>query len=197
MGSGHPGERHEADVFDAKGVLEAVLANLGVEDWSLGGPPGWPLHPGRSAAVLIAGAPAGILGEVHPRAAAGYDLPGRAAILELDVGVLSAAASPEVSVADVPRYPPVRRDLAFLVDAAVPAGSVAEAVRAGGGDLLFAVELFDAFSGSPLPEGKKNLAFSVEFRAPDRTLENEEVDGVVARVAALVRERTGGDLRAG
>jgi phenylalanyl-tRNA synthetase beta chain len=197
MGTGHPGERHETDVFDAKGVLEAVLANLGVTEWRLGDSAGWPLHPGRSATVLIGGSLAGIVGEVHPRAAAGYDLPGRAAVLELDVAALSAAASREVSVADVPRFPPVRRDLAFLVDASVPAGSVADAVRTGGGDLLFAVELFDAFSGPPLPEGKKNLAFSVEFRAPDRTLENEEVDGVVARIADLVRERTGGELRAG
>jgi phenylalanyl-tRNA synthetase beta chain len=197
MGSGHPGERHEGDFFDAKGVLEAVLANLGVTVWTLGDPPGWPLHPGRSATVAIAGSPAGIVGEVHPRAAAGFDLPGRAAVLELDVAALWAGSSREVSVADVPRFPPVRRDLAFLVDASVPAGSVADAVRAGGGDLLFSVELFDAFSGRPLPEGKKNLAFSVEFRAADRTLENEEVDRVVTRIADLVGERTGGELRAG
>jgi phenylalanyl-tRNA synthetase beta chain len=197
MGSGHPGERHEGDFFDAKGVLEAVLANLGVTVWTLGDPPGWPLHPGRSATVAIAGSPAGIVGEVHPRAAAGFDLPGRAAVLELDVAALWAGSSREVSVADVPRFPPARRDLAFLVDASVPAGSVADAVRAGGGDLLFSVELFDAFSGRPLPEGKKNLAFSVEFRAADRTLENEEVDRVVTRIADLVGERTGGELRAG
>jgi phenylalanyl-tRNA synthetase beta chain len=197
MGSGHPGERHDADFFDAKGVLEAVLANLGVTAWALGDPPGWPLHPGRSATVSIAGLPAGIVGEVHPRAAAGFDLPGRAGVLELDVAALWAGSSREVSVADVPRFPPVRRDLAFLVDASVPAGSVADAVRVGGGDLLFAVELFDAFSGPPLPEGKKNLAFSVEFRAADRTLENEEVDAVVTRIADLVGERAGGELRAG
>ena len=197
FGSGHPGESHEGDLFDARGVLEAVLANLGVGDWSLGGPLDWPLHPGRSAGVLIGSTPAGILGELHPRAAAGYDLPGRVAILELDVAALSAGSSREVSVADVPRYPPVRRDLAFLVDAPVPAGSVADAVRGGGGELLFAVELFDVFSGPPVPEGKKNLAFSVEFRAADRTLENEEVDAVVARIAGLVRDRTGGELRAG
>src|SRR4029079_14412454 len=88
LGSGHPGELHEGDFFDAKGVLEAMLATLGVTVWTLGDPPGWPRHTGRSAPVATAGSPAGIVGEIHPRAEAGFDLPGRAAVLELDVAAL-------------------------------------------------------------------------------------------------------------
>jgi phenylalanyl-tRNA synthetase beta chain len=197
VGTGHPGESHEADFFDGRGVMESAAGTLGVRAWALGDAPGWPLHPGRSATVLLNGVPAGVVGELHPRAAAAFDLPGRVVVLELDVPALAAASSGEASVADVPRYPPVRRDLAFLVDQDVPAGVVTAAVRDGGGDLLYVVELFDAFAGSPLPEGKKNLAFSAEFRAPDRTLEGDEVDGVVRTIAALVRDRTGGEFRAG
>jgi phenylalanyl-tRNA synthetase beta chain len=197
VGTGHPGESHEADFFDGKGILESVAAMLGAADWSLGDPPGWPLHPGRSATVLLGGAPAGIVGELHPRAAGQFDLPGRVVVLELDVPVLAERSSGEASVADVPRFPPARRDLAFLVDDDVPAGDVADALRQGGGELLYSAELFDVFAGPPLPFGKKNLAFSAEFRAPDRTLENDEVDGAVRSIADRVRERTGGELRAG
>lgn len=196
-GTGHPGESHDADFFDGKGVLESVAATLGISRWSLGDPSGWPLHPGRSATVLLEGAPAGAVGELHPRAAGRFDLPGRVVVLELDVPSLAASSSGEASLADVPRFPPVRRDLAFLVAQDVPAGSVAGAVLEGGGELLYALELFDAFAGPPLPEGKKNLAFSAEFRAADRTLEGDEVDGVVQEIARLVRDRTGGEFRAG
>jgi phenylalanyl-tRNA synthetase beta chain len=197
VGSGHPGERHEADFFDGKGILESLLSTLAVREWSLGERAGRPMHPGRSATVSVAGEMAGLVGELHPRAAEEFDLPGRVVLLELDVTALARRSSREVSVADVPRHPPVRRDLAFLVDMDVAAGDVADAIREGGGDLLYAVELFDAFSGPPLPPGKKNLAFSVEFRAADRTLDNEEVDRLVGGISSLIRTRFGGELRAG
>ena len=193
--SGHPGDRHPADFFDGSGALGATLEVLGVRVWRLGEPGGWPFHPGRSAVIRIGDDEAGVIGELHPRAAEHLELPGRVTAFELDAETVSRHVSQDISVEDVPRFPPAVRDLAFVVDETVPAAEVAAAIR-GAGTLVYAAELFDVFSGSPLPTGKKNLAYTVEFRT-DRTLTNEEVDEAVAAIAASVRERVAGEFRAG
>ncbi len=186
----------EFDVFDARGVLEAVLPDLGVA-FELGEAPGAPFHPRRSAVVLAGGEAAGVVGELHPSAAGALDLPGRVAVGELDLEVLRRHATLEVAYREVPRYPPVRRDLAFVVDADAPAGAVRRAIVEAGGELVGSCELFDVFTGPPVPEGRKSLAFSVDLRAPDRTLTDSEADGVVARVVARLAAEFGAELRAG
>ncbi len=185
------------DVFDAKGVLEAVAAGLGLR-LELGTAPGRPFHPGRSAEVLLEGERVGVLGELHPSAAAGLDLTGRVAVGELDVPRLrEATLRVRIVGAEVPRFPPVRRDLAFVVDADVPAAAVEAALREAAGELLDACLLFDVFEGAPLPAGKRSLAFSIDLRAPDRTLGSEEADAVVARIAERLGRELGAELRAG
>ena len=115
------------DFFDAKGALEALMTALGIEGWSLADPLDRPFHPGRSATVEVAGEPAGAIGELHPRVAGGLDLPTRVAVVELDVGVLAARAGSGATYREIPRFPPVRRDLAFTVDASIPAAAVRSA----------------------------------------------------------------------
>jgi phenylalanyl-tRNA synthetase beta chain len=185
------------DFFDAKGVVEALLADLGVADWSLGDPAEGPFHPGRSAWVSIGDERAGAVGELHPKAGERYGLAGRVAVGELEVRSLMEAATIELSAREVPRFPPVRRDLAFIVDAATPAGAVEAALEEAGGDLVGSCLLFDVFSGPPLPEGKRSLAFSIDFRAADRTLTDQETDAVVARIVERVSTEFGAELRAG
>src|SRR5262249_6500758 len=146
--SGHPGDRRPIDFFDASGALEAAMELLGVGPWRLGGPGGWPFHPGRSALVTVGGEDAGTVGELHPRVAEELGLPGRVVAFELDAEILARHASQEVSVEDVPRFPPGVRDLAFLVDEVVPAADVAGAIREAG-TLVYSAELFDVFSGAP------------------------------------------------
>jgi phenylalanyl-tRNA synthetase beta chain len=196
-GRGWASDGRRLDVLDAKGVLEALMAEVGVTGWSLGAPVGGPFHPGRSATVLIAGERAGVLGELHPRTAARLELEGRVAVAELEVDALMAATRKEFAFRDVPRLPPVRRDLAFIVPEQAPAGHVQAALEDAAGELLSACELFDVFRGEPLPADTKSLAFALEFRAPDRTLTGEEIDPVVARIVARLREDFDGQLRAG
>ncbi len=185
------------DVFDAKGVLETLGAGLGVR-LELGEAPGRPLHPGRSATVLLGGEPVGVLGELHPSVAASLDLPGRVAVGELDLPPLREAATQvRIVGAEVPRFPPVRRDLAFVVDASVPAAAVERHLREAAGELLDTCLLFDVFEGPPLPAGKRSLAFSVDLRAPDRTLGGEEADAIVARISERLSRELGAELRAG
>jgi phenylalanyl-tRNA synthetase beta chain len=195
---GWPAAPRPFDALDATGVLAFVLEELRIRTWSLGEPPGDPMHPGRAATVLIGGSPAGVVGELHPRAAAALDLDGRVALAELEVDALRAAASAATfRIEDVPRFPPVRRDLAFVVAEDAPAGAVRTALEDAAGELLGTCLLFDVHRGDPLPAGTKSLAFAVEFRAPDRTLTSEEADRAVSDVVRALGARFGATLRAG
>jgi phenylalanyl-tRNA synthetase beta chain len=185
------------DVFDGKGVVEAVLADLGVRGWALGDPPGDPFHPGRSAEVRIGPQVVGAFGELHPRAAASLDLAGRVTVGELDLEALMGRAGSELAVLDLPRFPPVRRDLAFMVAEDTPAGGVQAALEEAAGDLLGGCVLFDVHQGPPLPEGRKSLAFSVDLRAQDRTLTAAEADAAVAQIVERLGRDLGAELRAG
>lgn len=184
------------DVFDAKGTVEALLAELGV-DWSLGPSPGRPFHPGRSATVLVDGKRVGVLGELHPGVAERYDLTDRVAVAELEVEALMRAAVATIHVDDVSRFPPVRRDLAFVVGAGTSAAAVRDALEDAGGDLVGSVVLFDVFEGAPLPEGSRSLAFSIDFRVPDRTLTDEEAEAAVAAIVERLSREFGAQLRSG
>ncbi|HEX2089812.1 MAG TPA: phenylalanine--tRNA ligase subunit beta [Actinomycetota bacterium] len=190
-----PGGRRDHDFFDAKGVVESVMDDLGVERWELGPPLDRPFHPARSASVVIRGQRAGVLGELHPAVAEELDLPARAAAGELDVAVLSADGGESVRYTEVPRFPPVRRDLAFVLPGETPAGAVEQSLVEAGGGLVGSIMVFDVFTGSGIPEGKKSLAFSLDFRAPDRTLTDEEAEQAVQRMVARVERDFGGQLR--
>jgi phenylalanyl-tRNA synthetase beta chain len=147
--------------------------------------------------VVVAGEPAGVVGELHPGVAEGLGLSGRVLLAELEVDALIGAASTALVAADVPRFPPVRRDLAFVVGADAPAAAVQAALEEAAGDLLDSCLLFDVFSGPPLPAGRKSLAFSLDLRAPDRTLESEEADAAVAAISERLTADFGAELRAG
>jgi phenylalanyl-tRNA synthetase beta chain len=188
--------RREYDYFDAKGAVEALMADLGIA-WSLGEAPGPLFHPGRSAFVMVDGAHVGVLGEIHPRVAGSLDVGSRIAVAELDVNTLMGHAARTVQASDVPRFPPVRRDLSFVLGERIPHEAVETAIREAGGDLVASCVLFDVHVGPPLPAGKKSLAFSVEFRDPSRTLEREEADEAVERIRTRVAGELGGELRSG
>jgi len=199
MGNAEPGwasDDRPFDVFDAKGIVEALMAELGLE-WSLGEPVGRPFHPGRSARVMAEGEPIGALGEIHPKVAKRFDLTGRVAAAELEVEALMRLARSLVRVEDAPRFPPVRRDLAFTIDVSTPAADVRSALEQAGGELVGSVVLFDVFEGPPLSEGQRSLAFSIDFRAADRTLTDEEADRAVAAIVERLSRDFGATLRAG
>lgn len=192
-----PGETREQDFLDVKGVLEYLVAGLGVEAWAVGDPLGHPWHGARSADVQLDGRSIGGLGELHASVAGSFDLSGRVAALEILMEPLLAAASTLPAFREVSRFPPVHRDVAFLVGKEVAAGDVRAELIEAAGPLLDRVMLFDVFQGQPLPAGKKSLAFSVDFRAPDRTLTDDEADEIVQAVTNRLAETFGAELRTG
>jgi len=183
------------DLFDAKGALEALLEGLGISSWSLGEAAPMPFHPGRSARVEIGGVHAGDVGELHPRIARDLDLQERVAICVLGMSPLMAAVPAELDVRDVPRFPPSRRDLAFVVGAETPVDALHRALMEAGGLHTARAVLFDLFTGSPLEDGKKSVAFAVEFRNPERTLTDADTEEAVAAIAQRLAREFDAELR--
>jgi phenylalanyl-tRNA synthetase beta chain len=187
-------EPQDVDFFAAKAVLAALLDALRVP-WSVERAAEPFLHPGRSARVLVAGEPAGWLGEVHPAVAADWDL-GTVAGFELDWATVEPHAVTVPRHADVTSFPSVRQDLAVIVPDDVPAAEVVAVVRAAGGALLRSAEVFDVYRGAQVGEGRASLALRLDFGAGDRTLTDEEVAQRREKIVAALAERLGGELRA-
>jgi phenylalanyl-tRNA synthetase beta chain len=200
-GEGWTADGREFDVLDARGIVETLFGDLGVEGhegqtWTLGETPGEPFHPGRSARILLEDRSVGVLGELHPRVARSLDIEGRVAVVEIELDPVQAAAARPFRLLDVPRFPPIRRDLAFVVPEEVPAGALQAALEDAGGELLDRTSLFDVFRGGVIPDGRKSLAFALEFRAADRTLTDEEVEPALAAIVDRSRSEFGAELRA-
>jgi phenylalanyl-tRNA synthetase beta chain len=187
------GGGEQVDFFALKGVLEGLAERLGTE--ASFEPATEPfLHPGRAARVIVGGADAGWIGELHPLVCRGWDLDA-AAGFEVDLApLLAAATAGEEAFEDVTTFPAVRQDLAVVVPVEVSAGRVREAVLAGGGELLRSAKVFDLYEGEQVGEGRKSLALRLEFQAADRTLTDEEVAARRDSIAAELDE-IGGALR--
>jgi phenylalanyl-tRNA synthetase beta chain len=188
-----------ADFYAVKGLLEGLMEAARVE-WRAqdGGRPF--LHPGRAATIVAAAEDAegavelGWLGELHPLVLREWELDGPVAGFELDVDRLLELAPDAATYSDVTSFPAVLQDIAVILPEDVPAARLAEVVRAGAGELLASLRVFDLYHGEQVGEGSKSLALRLEFRAPDRTLTDEEV---AERRAAIEREleSIGGRLR--
>ncbi|MCU1603299.1 MAG: pheT, partial [Frankiales bacterium] len=181
---------HPVGVADAVELLLAAARAVGVT-LTVGRSHDAPLHPGRAGVLLLDGEPVGTAGELHPRTVAALDLPARTVVGELDLdrlmqGATQAGPAPAPVVSS---YPPSSVDVALVVAADVLASDVAARLRAGAGELLEHLRLFDVFSGPQVGEGKVSLAYALRFRAPDRTLTDLEVlaarDAAVAATAEL------------
>jgi phenylalanyl-tRNA synthetase beta chain len=192
-----------ADFHAAKAHLEAVLEAAGIDGWRVVEPTPDPggqrpfLHPGRQATIVDAqNVLLGWIGELHPLVLREWELQGTVAAFELEVDLLHELTQGRVATySDVTSFPAVLQDIAVIVPEDVPAARLAEVVRAGAGELLGSMRVFDLYHGEQVGEGSKSLALRLEFRAPDRTLTDEEVAKRRAAIEAEL-ESIGGRLRA-
>lgn len=184
----------EYTASDGVGIADVLLSALGHGVELVQQPvPG--MHPGRSAFIAVQGRRIGFVGELDPQVAAAWDLPGRVVVGEFDLTGLEVAP-PRVFRVPSP-YPPVVFDLAFDLGEAVPVGALLQSVRAAAGPLLESVEVFDVFRGEPLAAGRKSVAIRLAFRAPDRTLVDDEMIPIRTEIASRVDDDLGGRLRGG
>jgi phenylalanyl-tRNA synthetase beta chain len=182
------------DFFAAKGVLEGLLDSIRVPFAVEPGARPF-LHPARSASVVAGDdeQKLGWIGELHPLVARAWDLPGGSAF-EVDAGALAEIPSGGEGYRPISTFPSVVQDIAVVVADDLPAAEVEATVREAGGELLERLRLFDVYRGEQVGEGSKSLALRLEFRAPDRTLTDEEVADVRARIEKELGE-IGGKLR--
>ena len=158
-----------------------------------------PWHPGRCAALYAWDGAERVLlghaGELHPRVLKALGLPARSCAMELDLDALEGVRGGTVPGPHVSTFPMATQDVALVVDASVPAAEVEAALRAGAGELLESLRLFDVFTGEQLGEGRKSLAYALRFRAQDRTLTADEVSAARDAAVNAAAERTGAVLR--
>ena len=178
------------DFFDVKADLEAVLAPR-VARFEAALHPA--LHPGRSARVVLDAQAVGWIGALHPRWQQQYELPAPVVLFELDWTAVAAGRLPSPS--EVSRFPPVRRDLAFVVSQDVPAQALIDSVLADPPAFVDRFEVFDSYAGAGIESGKKSLAFRVLLQDTRKTLTDGEVDSSIARLVEIIATRHDGRLR--
>ena len=190
------GKGRPADWADAVEAARAVAREAGVELVVRGGQYG-PWHPGRCAELLVGDTVVGHAGELHPRVVKAFGLPARTSAMELDLDVLEAAGDDTPQAPSISTFPVATQDVALVVDKFVPHAEVEAALRAGAGELLEGIRLFDVYENEEqLGDGKKSLAYALRFRAGDRTLTVDEASAARDAAVALAGERTGAVLRA-
>ena len=187
-----PNERQEltlglygdGDFYEMKGCLETVLETLG-----LTARPEYVtddlkpfLHPGRQADVLYENEIVGYLGEVHPLVAREYNISDRVYVAVLDMPVIYGMATFDRHYNGIARYPSVSRDISMVVPREILAGDIEKIILQRGGKLLESYELFDIYEGDQIEEGYKSIAYSLTFRAKDKTLSDDEVGAAMKKI---------------
>jgi phenylalanyl-tRNA synthetase beta chain len=193
------GKPRTVDAFDAKADALALLQTFGAPVDNLQVLPEAPgyYHPGRSAVLRLGPTILAQFGELHPNVLKACDIKGPAVGFEvfLDRLPMPRSKGPARPLLDASPFQPLERDFAFLVDAAVPADKLTRAARSADKALITEAKVFDLFQGGTLPDGKKSIAFSVTIQPRERTLTDQEIEALSARIVAAVNKATGGELR--
>ena len=186
----------DGDFYSMKGVVEEFLEKAGLHEKESYDPAGNRpyLHPGRQANILYAGNVIGYLGEVHPDVADAYSIGERAYIAVLDMPEVTKYATFDRKYTGIAKYPAVTRDISMVMPKEILAGQVEEVIEAKGGAYLESYALFDVYEGAQIKAGYKSLAYSIVFRAKDKTLEDAEVTEAMERILKTL-EGMGIELR--
>ncbi len=185
-----------ADFYDIKGVCESLFARLhitGVKYAAVTDDPTF--HPGRCAKISAGGKTLGKIGEIHPSVSARYGIETPVYVGELDFENMFLNVKSDVKFKELPKFPAVTRDIAMLVDKSVPVSEIEAVIIKSSGKTLESVELFDVYEGEQIPEGKKSVAYSAVYRAPDRSLTGEEVQKTFDKVVRSLEARINAQLR--
>jgi len=183
------------DFYYLKESIEKILWYLGIDKLNVRRVKKSFLHPGRSAEFLLDGNSLGVFGEVHPKVLENYGLKKRAYVAELDFDLIVENTIPNYHYKDLPKYPTMKRDFAFVMDREIDSVELEEISRKYGGDILESFKVFDIYEGENIEEGKKSVAFSLVFRAADRTLEESEVSEICEKIVAEIEKEKDAKLR--
>ncbi len=186
----------EGDFFSMKGVVEEFLEKVGMKGKETYDPAAGKnfLHPGRQALIRYEGKEIGYLGELHPQVADNYNIGERVYVAVLDMPVIVEMATFDRKYEGIAKYPAVTRDISMVVPKQILAGQIEAEIRKNGGVYLESCQLFDIYEGAQIKEGYKSLAYSITFRAKDKTLSDAEVNEAMDQVLKVL-ETMGIELR--
>lgn len=186
----------KADFFDLKGIVESLLAQLRITGYEFVRETENPtFHPGRTAALLINGEKAGLIGEVHPDVLEKFEISVKAYAGTIEVEKLIKNAGKTSQYKPLPKFPAVTRDIAMLVKDGVLVKQIEDIIKQRSGKILEDIKLFDVYKGKQVPEGMKSIAYSVTFRAEDRTLTDEDVNKVMHKILEGLKANLDAQLR--
>lgn len=186
-----------ADFFDVKGVAEDVLTAVGfgaVEAVRADGESR--LHPGKSATLRANGKALITIGELHPKLRSQLAIKRNVMVLYGDIDALKQGVSAAAEYEDIPQFPSVTRDIALVADREVASADIEAAIAKRAKSLLARIQLFDVYEGERIAEGKKSLAYALEFNAKDRTLKDEEINQLQQKILADLKAKLGVEIRA-
>ena len=184
------------DFYDLKGVVDALLSALHLEDVKFEPDTHPTFHPGKCARLIVSGEPVGWLGELHPQVLEQYDFSDAAVLAaDLDMERLYQLSPKSFNAVQITAFPPVIEDLAMIAPEAVASAEIVNLIRKTGGFLLKNVELFDIFRGEQIGAGNKSLAYRLTYQAPNRTLTDKEVGKQRERIISQLEKELGIKVR--
>lgn len=186
----------KADFFDLKGIVENVLDTLGIKDVKYERETeNSTYHPGKTAMVKFKNIDLGVFGEIHPDVSENYEIDEECYVAELNLDALIQNTVTDVKYKPLPKFPAVSRDMAFIIDDSILVQQIEDIIKKQGGKILEDYKLFDIYKGKQIPEGKKSVAYSIVYRAEDRTLTDKEVEKVHNKILNSLEYVLGAQLR--
>ncbi|TCT15352.1 phenylalanyl-tRNA synthetase beta subunit [Natranaerovirga pectinivora] len=185
------------DFYDMKGVIEILFEKLGLTsdiEYNPNASLPW-LHPGRKTEIIYDGDVIGYLGEVHPDICDAYDIEERVYVSVLDMPLLTKYATLDRIYESLAKYPAMSRDLSIVVKEDILVGQIEKIIKQFGGNILESIEIFDVYQGEQIEKGYKSVAFSITFRAKDKTLKEKEVNKVMDKVLTTLEKELNAQLR--
>jgi len=185
----------ELDFFDLKGAIEVLMNSLGMPGYRLEKAEHASLKENMAAAINVNGKICGVFGEVKEDVARRFDIKRKVFIAEISLDELLSCANLRKTFAALPKYPSVKRDIAILLDDTINASSIYDVIKEEARELVKAVDVFDLYKGQQIQEGKKSLAYTIEYRSDEKTLNDKEVNEVHKKVQDALTKRLGAQIR--
>ena len=189
-------EKRDADFYDLKGCLENLLKKLLITNYSFSPCQDSPfLNPSKSLNLMVNHEKAGVLGEVHPQLLEDYQLPQKVYLLEISLSPLLPHFSEQRKFRPLPKYPPVYRDIALVVDEVISAQKVLDTIYKFNNKFIEEIMIFDYYKGKPIPAGKKSLAYRLKYQSYNHTLTDKEVNTLYEELINALHQELGAEIR--
>ena len=174
--------QRDTDFYDVKGVVDGLLAKLGLTEFDIQPSTESYYHPGVSAHYTINGVTIANYGELHPQAVKNFDLPGKVYMFEIDLEAVLSIIVPPFRYQSFSKFPGTSRDLAIVAPVSVTSGDIVALIKEHGGEYLESVSIFDVYEGEHIEAGYRSLAYNLQFRSMEGTLNDEDIDGAIQAI---------------